>query len=142
MRFSTGISTLNGMIAPKRRPRTAYLRSYFSAPDACPVQFRRRVPPRLFPLPRRTSRRGAGANTAEALGGFSPDGRAAHASHARPLPCPSRRVVAPRQNPADVAQGRERVVVFGGAFREIRPLVGDARQQSAKFDARQAHPFG
>src|ERR1700694_4207361 len=34
-----------------------------------PVQFRRRVPPRLFSLPRRTGGRGGGANNVAALSG-------------------------------------------------------------------------
>lgn len=53
------------------------------------------------------------------------------------------RVIAPPgQDEADIAQGRERVVAFGRAFGEIRQLVRDPRQQSAKLDPRQAHQFG
>jgi hypothetical protein len=53
-----------------------------------------------------------------------------------------RRVVAPRQDPSDIAQGRERVCAFGRAFRQIRQVVRDPRQQRAQLCSRQAHQFG
>ena len=58
---------------------------------------------------------------------------AARATHARPLPCRSRRIVAPSQHVADIAQAGKRVCAFRRALRETRSsaVIRWTRSQSS-----------